>query len=288
MRFPEIAALQARLGVPLVVADFEMNGYNDAERTRFIEYAAMRFDADGRASIESSLIGSELGVFWPATKKTGLRASDLKGAPPWEDFAPRFQDVAKGSVLALYAAAFDVISLTEEQARLGHPIDGPRVLDVQVLARHALALPQAPSLTRACEALGVTFAGTAHRASGDTLTTALLLEKLIAQGGVEAAAKLAAPMHKHHRVVPAPQVEAMLRSTEARARPAEDIARELRVPPARVRTWRVELGLVAGSGKAAKARVRRPRGPHRAATGDAAGGSVPPSGPTKGASRGET
>ena len=261
MRFPGIAALQARLGVPVVVADFEMNGYNDAERTRFIEYAAMRFDGDGRAAIESSLIGSELGVFWPATKKTGLRASDLKGAPPWEDFAPRFQDIVNGSVLALYAAAFDVISLTEEQARLGHPIDGPRVLDVQVLARHALALPQAPSLTRACEALGVAFAGTAHRAAGDTLTTALLLEKLVAQGGVEAAAKLAAPMHKHHRVAPPPQVEEMLRSTGARVRPAEDIARELRVPPARVRTWRVELGLVAGSAKTGTRRPRGTRGP---------------------------
>ena len=141
-----------------IVIDTETTGFS---RSRIVEIAAVHFDPSDGSVIEriSSYIDPQgTPIEAGAERVHGISAAQLRGAPTFERFAPRFVEFVRGATLYAHNAPFDRRVLDGELARTPH---GPlEELAHRVVCTLAMARERYPELARhkldqLCDHLGV-------------------------------------------------------------------------------------------------------------------------------------
>jgi DNA polymerase-3 subunit epsilon len=167
---------------PLVETDFaifdvETTGLNPAYGHRVCEVACLRLRDGREVGQVEALVDPERRISPGAFAVNQITAEMLAGAPPFSKVAIPLLALMEGAVLVAHNAPFDLsfLAMELEIARLPPP-EGP-VVDTLTLARRIYRFPR-NGLQAIAAALGVE-AGTAHRALGDVLTTAQVLERIL-------------------------------------------------------------------------------------------------------------
>ena len=160
----------------LIAVDLETTGF-DPDRDRIVEIGAvrLRLGPDGMQAGErfSTLVDPGRPVGPAITRLTGIRDSDLAGAPPLDEAIAAFLRFAGSAACFLgHNVGFDLSFLE----RAGLP-SGAERLDTADLA--SIVLPMAPSYAlQRLAADALIDPGSAHRALDDALTCAAVLGTL--------------------------------------------------------------------------------------------------------------
>lgn len=251
------------------VLDTETTGLSP-KRDRVIEIGVSVVGADGvEVDRIEQFVDPGTRVSERVTALTGIRASDVRGAP---GFAEAWRDVAAridGCVWVAHNARFDLGMLDAERARFRLPADPVPWMCTMAL-RSALSLPGKAShrLQWACWLHGIEY-GVGHRAYSDAAATARLLSRYLAYahaGGARTLGQLSArgamaDSLAHHAMTHAPVAIAPLglRPTEhdlsmraygaalaaVGARPIDnDVAATLQRESARLGLTGAQIGIV--------------------------------------------
>ncbi len=170
------------LDQPLIETDFaifdvETTGLNPAYGHRVCEVACLRLrDGNDMGHLEA-LVDPGRRISPGAFAVNRITAEMLAGTPPFCDVAAPLLALMENAVLVAHNAPFDLsfLAMELEIARLPPP-EGP-VVDTLTLARRTYRFPR-NGLQAVAAALSVEV-GTAHRALGDVLTTARVLERIL-------------------------------------------------------------------------------------------------------------
>jgi DNA polymerase-3 subunit epsilon len=170
------------LDQPLAETDFaifdvETTGLNPAYGHRICEVGCLRLRGDSEVDRFQALVDPERRISPGAYAVNQITAEMLAGAPPFAAVAAPLLALMDGAVLVAHNAPFDLsfLAMELEIARLPPP-EGP-VVDTLTLARRTYRFPR-NGLQAVAAALSVA-ASTAHRAMGDVLTTARVLERIL-------------------------------------------------------------------------------------------------------------
>jgi DNA polymerase-3 subunit epsilon len=161
----------------LAVFDVETTGLNPAYGHRICEVACLRLRDGAEVGRFEALVDPERRISPGAFAVNRITAQMLAGAPSFAGVAAPLLALMDGAVLVAHNAPFDLSFLAAELeiARLPPP-EGP-VVDTLTLARRIYRFPR-NGLQAVAAALSIEV-GTAHRAMGDVLTTAELLERIL-------------------------------------------------------------------------------------------------------------
>ena len=162
--------------LPFAVLDVETTGLSPA-RDRIIEIAVVRCAPDGSFLDEWSTLvdpGRDPGP----THIHGITASDLEGAPSFEDIAEELRERLAGSMVAAHNLSFDAGFLAAEFQRAGSTTPDQPAVCTLLLARHVLKGNKGYSLAACAATLGIDHPN-AHRALADTRVTASVLAAMI-------------------------------------------------------------------------------------------------------------
>lgn len=169
----------------LVVLDVETTGL-DLHTDEIVSYGAA-IVADGRIVVsrcEYSLVRPVRPISAAAAAVHALTLDELAAAPEPAVAARALADLLAGRVLVAHAAWVERAFLTRLWREVGHTLDGP-VLDTAALARAAGVVRGGqddgePPLESLAQALNVPV-HPPHHALGDALTTAGVLQALLAR-----------------------------------------------------------------------------------------------------------
>ena len=182
-------------GARVAVIDVETTGSTKADRV--IEVAVVLFDAfyetEPRVALSSFVDPCGQPVHWKAFETHGIRTSQLRGAPRWEQLWPRVLAALEGAASCGYGLYADLRYLRQEAEICGlqaGPI--PHYDDTIDPLRVVRRIDVKPwTLFGATDRRGIEPGE--HRAESDALATARLLYTLI--GEVYRRPKLGAPKH---------------------------------------------------------------------------------------------
>lgn len=182
--FPAIQELAIYLKMPIWTCDLETTGIGKHTLVGLVEFASLQVAPDGVATTFSTLVNPELPIHWSASKVHGLYESHVRDAPT---FPCLVAGLRKGFATTLVSGfnskRYDVRVLQGNADRYGLlPLPAPFQLDVRDIWTKLHG--QKGNLAVAAQAYEVT-PGTAHRAPGDVLTTARLLEAILAKHGLD-------------------------------------------------------------------------------------------------------
>ncbi len=170
------------LDQPLIETDFaifdvETTGLNPAYGHRVCEVACLRLRDGNDLGRFEALVDPGRRISPGAFAVNQITSEMLAGAPPFAEVAAPLLALMEGAVLVAHNAPFDLgfLAMELEIARLSAP-EGP-VVDTLTLARRTYRFPR-NGLQAVAAALAVEV-GTAHRALGDVLTTAQVLERIL-------------------------------------------------------------------------------------------------------------
>lgn len=172
-----------RPAVPLsdedwVVVDLETTGGSAKQGHRVTEVAAVRVSGGAIAETYSTLVNPCRPIPSMITSLTGITDQMVRGAPRFEEIAPRVADAIRGRVFVAHNAGFDWGFLCAEMDRaVGRRLAGRQLCTVR-LARKLL--PELPS--RSLDALALYFGldiESRHRALDDAVATAEVLIRFI-------------------------------------------------------------------------------------------------------------
>lgn len=182
-RFPAIGELAAALNCPVYIIDTESTGFGKHSAVGLVEYASIFIPPAGMASAFSTLINPEVPIQWGASKVHGIYARDVRRAPTFPLLAPSLRrGLGSTLVSGFNSRVYDVKVINGNAERYDlAAIEAPRQLDVRDIwtGLHG----QKGKLEEAAHAYQVT-PGPAHRAHGDVLTTARLLEAILTEHGL--------------------------------------------------------------------------------------------------------
>lgn len=155
------------------VVDVETTGFNARGADRVVEIAVVNIGVDGRIRDEYTTLvdpGRDVGP----TRIHGITATDLVGAPRFEEIAGDVLQRMRGTVVAAHNVAFDTMFLRAEFDRLGVVLpEFPRLCTLRLAT--LLCIPSATrQLADCCAAAGIPLVG-AHSALCDAVATAHLL-----------------------------------------------------------------------------------------------------------------
>jgi len=161
-----------------VVVDVETTGRRPRGGDRVIEIAVAVTDAGGTRLVLDDLVRGGPALPPIVTALTGISPAMLRGAPTFGEVADRLLGVLAGGVFVAHNAAFDwaFVSGELERAR-GLLLAGPRVCTVR-LARRLLPELERRTLDAVAGHFGIAITPR-HRAGGDALATARVLERLL-------------------------------------------------------------------------------------------------------------
>lgn len=167
------------------VIDFETTGFSHRKGDRVVEIGLVRVDESGTI-VDSweTLINPQRHV--GATNIHGISASDVVGAPTFDQIADLFASELAGSVFVAHNARFDADFATGELTSAGR-LDGTAIPFVDTLqaTKQVANLPNY-KLGTVCAALGIENSH-AHSALADAIATAELLGFLLGQTDVSQA-----------------------------------------------------------------------------------------------------
>ncbi len=181
-------------GTRLAAIDTETTGFDPAQGHAVIEVACVSLDGGEIAEAWDTLVDPGRSIPADAAAIHGIDDAMVRGAPDGAAVAAELARRAAGRVLVFHHAAFDLPFLAALLRRAGRPPLWNPVLDTLGLAR-SLFEPGGNSLAALAVRLGLP-PETRHRARGDALTTARLLQALAprweAERNVRTIAELAA------------------------------------------------------------------------------------------------
>jgi DNA polymerase-3 subunit epsilon len=170
-------------------------------RDRIVEVAVVHLDPDTRVTGEFSTLVDPRRDVGP-TRIHRIRASDVSGAPTFQEAAGTVRRLLAGRVLVAHNARFDAMFLAAEFERCGMGLPAAPLMCTMQLASHYLTGLPARTLSACCEAAGLVLSGH-HSALHDA----------------RAAAGLLGCYRRCHRELPASWQEALLAAARHEATP---------------------------------------------------------------------
>ncbi len=181
-------------GARLAAVDTETTGFDPAQGHAVIEVACVVLEDGAIGEAWDSLVDPGRSIPPDAAAIHGITDAMVHGAPDAASVGAELARRCAGCVLVFHHAAFDLPVLAALMRRGGRPPLWNPVLDTLGLAR-SLFEPGGNSLAALAARLGLP-PEPRHRARGDALTTARLLQALAprweAERGVRSVAELAA------------------------------------------------------------------------------------------------
>lgn len=172
------------LGRTVLVVDTETTGMSPAAGHRLVEVARVTI-ADGRMTDEwSSLVQPGRDIPPDATRVHGITDAMVSGAPAAADVARQLREACGDLALVFHNAPFDLPFLAALFAEAGAPPLANPVVDTLGLARGLFGQGGSNALGALATRLSLPRE-TAHRALGDTRTTARLFLALAARWEAE-------------------------------------------------------------------------------------------------------
>ncbi|MBL0172575.1 MAG: 3'-5' exonuclease [Gemmatimonadaceae bacterium] len=190
--------------VSFAVVDVETTGTRSSGGDRVTEIAIARVHGGQIVEVYSQLVNPERLIPAHITALTQITWDMVKDQPPFRQVAEQVTSRLAGHVFTAHNASFDWRFVSDELARGGMRLAGPRLCTVR-LAR--LLLPQLArrSLDHVTRYFGIDV-GARHRAGGDAEATARVLLRLIRIAEEEGLsswplleARLASPMRRRGR-----------------------------------------------------------------------------------------
>ena len=166
-------------GRGFAVLDFETTGLSADGADRVIEVAVVLVDPDGQITGRFETLinpGRDTGP----THIHGVYNADVRHAPTFQQALPQLTALLAGRVFVAHNTAFDSRFLAAGMRRAGvtSPVNLRNSMCTMLLSTTFLAI-DSKSLAACCTAQGIAL-DDAHRASADTMATALLLASFIA------------------------------------------------------------------------------------------------------------
>ncbi|WP_455233123.1 3'-5' exonuclease [Geopseudomonas aromaticivorans] len=227
--FPGLQALARQLQRSLTIIDLETTGFmkSDGVPPGIVELAYLRVTTAGEVHSYQHLVNPEMPIPWQASRVHGIKDSDVARQPTFARHAHHLADLfATDLVCGFGSRRFDVPVIKASCLKRGIPVYEPAQLDVREVWTGRRGGGAKGTLGEVARHFGVTV-GEAHRAGGDVLTTANLLEAMLKAYGVEAVLRAAINIDQAASVVvqppePRPEtVSAPRRPTAGRPRPAQ-------------------------------------------------------------------
>ena len=167
--------------LPYVVVDVETTGGQPWGSDRVTEVAAVLVDGREASLAFHSLINPGRPIPWHITRLTGISDAMVREAPRFEDIAGELAAHLVGRVFVAHNASFDFGFLDAEFSRVAPTPLGTLVMGQLCtvrLARRLLSHLPRRNLDAVSAHYGVTISDR-HRASGDALATAEVLQGLL-------------------------------------------------------------------------------------------------------------
>ncbi len=178
LRRPVVAPQPALGSLPYVVVDVETTGGRARHGDRVTEVAAVVMREGRVVEVFETLVNPQRAIPPWITALTNISWAMVKDAPTFREVAPRLLDVLEGRIFVAHNATFDWNFICAEVERAtGERLEGERVCTVR-LARRLLPQLRRRSLDYVCLHYGVEN-GARHRAGGDALATAHVLQRLL-------------------------------------------------------------------------------------------------------------
>jgi DNA polymerase-3 subunit epsilon len=164
--------------LPYVVVDVETTGGRARYGDRITEVAAVVVREGRVDQVFETLVNPERSIPPSITALTNISWNMVRDAPTFREVAPRLLDVLEGRIFVAHNATFDWNFICAEVERAtGERLEGERVCTVR-LARRLLPQLRRRSLDYVCLHYGVENEAR-HRAGGDALATAHVLQRLL-------------------------------------------------------------------------------------------------------------
>ncbi|HHK4524513.1 TPA: exonuclease domain-containing protein [Pseudomonas aeruginosa] len=182
--FPAIAELAALINLPVWVIDLESTGFGAHRSLGIVEFASIHIPPDGQSTAFSTLIDPEVPIHWAATKVHGIDEPAVRGAPTFLGIANGLRrGLSTTLVCGFNSRPYDLKVIQGNAERYGlDPLIAVNQLDVRDIwvGLHG----KKGTLGQAADKYQVQ-SGPAHRAHGDVLTTARLLDAILTRMGPE-------------------------------------------------------------------------------------------------------
>ncbi len=163
--------------VSFAVVDVETTGTRSGRGDRVTEIAVAQVHGGRIVDVYSQLVNPERPIPSHISALTHITWSMVKDQPPFRQIAGQVTDRLAGHVFVAHNAAFDWRFVSDELARGGVRLGGPRLCTVR-LARALLPQLSRRSLDHVTRYFGIDIAGR-HRAGGDAEATARVLLRLL-------------------------------------------------------------------------------------------------------------
>ncbi|MDQ8144965.1 MAG: 3'-5' exonuclease [Gemmatimonadota bacterium] len=167
--------------LPFAVVDVETTGGQPAGTDRVTELAVVTVEAGEATLAFHSLLDPGRPIPWHITRLTGIDDAMVRGQPTFADVAGEVAAVLADRVFVAHNARFDFGFLSAEFGRVApHPLAGivaGQLCTVRLARRLLRHLPRR-NLDSVAHHYGVTI-DDRHRASGDALATATVLQRML-------------------------------------------------------------------------------------------------------------
>jgi len=166
---------------PFTIFDLETTGMNPVS-DRIVEIAALRIELTGQEVVFHHLIHPGRRIPPAVTRIHHITDEMVAAAPRFQEIAPDFLNLARGSTLVAHNARFDLGFLQESLCRHGLPLWNGKTLDSLKLVRRMCPGLPSYSLQNLRRTLALDEAAddlAAHRAGDDVVWTMRLLKKLL-------------------------------------------------------------------------------------------------------------
>jgi len=160
------------------VVHVETTGMGPRRGDRITELAVVIVYGARRELVLDCLVNPGCPIPFRIAQLTGITDTMVRGAPSFEQVAERVLDALSGRIFVAHNARFDWSFVNAEVQRARDlALDGPRLCTVR-LARRLLPQLESRSLDSLTHFFGLEN-GARHRAAGDALVTAEVLQRLI-------------------------------------------------------------------------------------------------------------
>jgi DNA polymerase-3 subunit epsilon len=172
------------------VVDVETTGMRAAEDDRITEIAVVLLHGSRREVVFDSLVNPGRPIPGRITELTGISDEMVRDKPTFHDVADQVLAALAGRVFVAHNARFDWGFVGAEIRRARDlELDGPRLCTVR-LARRLVRHEPSYSLGALAQRFAFEFPAR-HRAAGDAIVTAMLLERLLGNAREHGARTLA-------------------------------------------------------------------------------------------------
>jgi DNA polymerase-3 subunit epsilon len=160
------------------IIDVETTG-GTARWERITEIAIVLHDGEKVVDTFSTLLNPDRSIPWNITQITGITDDMVAHAPRFYEVAKQIVQMTEGCIFVAHNVTFDYNFVREEFARLGFDFSRKQLCTVRLARKVFPGLPSY-SLSNLKKHFGI-YAEKSHRALDDTLATAQLFERILAE-----------------------------------------------------------------------------------------------------------